>query len=655
MYLNIFNDSFNRIGSVDAYEDLEFTLNYYGHSLLVATIDASEDNILKFIANDDEMRILTKSTDFRRGYVVDYADFRDSGKTEIVLIAKSLSTMLNWRIIERTQVESGNVVDVMNRFVSNNAINHPNPNRKLPNLVIGQSEVIDIITNETYTDKFIDESLWEMCEKHEISYEILMNHDTRKYEFIVFSGTNRTTVQQLNPHIIFSQAFGNVISQSYLDDKSNYKSTAYVAGEGEGAARTILKINDEVSGFKRREVFFDARDLQSRYNDDNNNEVIIPESRYTELLRERGFNRMADYKRIRTFTNDADSTSQHVYGRDYFLGDLTTSRNDRLGLVMHSRVVVAKENYNEKGYSLKVEFGEAIPNVFDKFKKAIKGASVTGGAYTGYNGVGLQYSFTGSSLGVKREDEVEFTYVSLKGDTGPKGDTGAQGIRGLQGIQGIQGLKGDTGLTGATGLQGIQGVKGDLGAVGPKGEIGLTGAQGIKGDTGITGSQGVIGPIGPQGLKGDKGDTGAQGIPGLKGDKGDIGLTGVQGIQGVKGDNGLKGDKPAHQWSGTQLRLETPTGVYGPYVNLIGPIGLTGPKGDKGEQGIQGIQGASIADSVEWANVLNKPENLATTEFVESAVSASGDNTFILNGITNKYTWSVEDNGILVFGYTAIL
>ena len=848
MDLNIFNETFERIGTLDSYEDVSFTLNYYGHSMLVATIDASPGNIERFISNDDELRILTKSTDYNRGYVVDYAEFKDSDKTEIILIAKSLSIMLNWRIIERTQIYSGNIVDVMNSFVLANAINNPDPNRKIPNLVIGESDPINITTSETYTDKFIDESLWEMCEKNEVSYEILMNHNTRKYEFVVLNGSDRSTLQHANSHIIFSQAFGNVISQSYLNDKSNYKSTAYVAGEGEGSARTVLRINNEISGFRRREVFFDARDLQSKYNDEDNNEVVIPSSQYMALLRERGLNRMIDYKHIQTFTNDADSTSQHVYGRDYFLGDITTSRNDKLGLIMHSRVVVVKENYNETGYSLKVEFGAAIQNVFEKFKKAIKSAGVSGGSSSGEKGVGLEYTFKDSSFGIKREDEVEFTYITLEGEVGPRGPVGPigpigpiglTGPTGPQGETGLQGLKGETGSTGPigpkgeTGLIGPQGVKGEIGLtgaigpIGPKGETGeqgirgLTGAtggtgiQGVKGDTGETGPVGPIGPtgltgatgpIGLTGLIGPKGETGERGLQGLKGDagatgiqgpkgetgstglqgasgpigltgpigpKGETGLTGSQGVigpigpQGVKGETGLKGDKPAHQWSGTQIRFETPTGVYGPYVNLIGPIGLKGDTGAQGTQGIQGVPGASIADSVEWTKVLNKPNNLETTDgsqskagaaqtaainyannmtglriidnraiipkpsdylpnrtanefkssaavglggvagtyvhvfserawsdpsggyvhqlaydglspriwtrygnqstdvwgaweelastkYVRDLVSASGDNTFELNGKTNKYTWSVNANGGLVFGYDEI-
>lgn len=85
----------------------------------------------------------------------------------------------------------------------------------------------------------------------------------------------------------------------------------------------------------------------------------------------------------------------------------------------------------------------------------------TGGG--GANGVGLVYNWNGTSLGVKRETDTNYTYVDLKGSTGSAGP------------QGVKGDKGD---------------KGDTGSAGPPGNTGPAGPQGPKGDTGPQGPQG---------------------------------------------------------------------------------------------------------------------------------------------------------------------
>lgn len=56
----------------------------------------------------------------------------------------------------------------------------------------------------------------------------------------------------------------------------------------------------------------------------------------------------------------------------------------------------------------------------------------------GEAGKSLEYLWNGTSLGVKREDEEEYSFTNLKGD---KGDTGEKGIQGEKGDTGEQGLK----------------------------------------------------------------------------------------------------------------------------------------------------------------------------------------------------------------------
>ena len=46
----------------------------------------------------------------------------------------------------------------------------------------------------------------------------------------------------------------------------------------------------------------------------------------------------------------------------------------------------------------------------------------------GSDGVSLQYNWNGTSLGIKREDESNYDYVNLKGDTGSSGQDGVDGV-----------------------------------------------------------------------------------------------------------------------------------------------------------------------------------------------------------------------------------
>lgn len=108
---------------------------------------------------------------------------------------------------------------------------------------------------------------------------------------------------------------------------------------------------------------------------------------------------------------------------------------------------------------------------------------------TGARGVGIEYSWNGTYLGLKSTDEQIFNYTNLQGPAGPTGATGPAGAPGAAGERGLTGPTGPAGPTGNTG------PAGSPGATGPKGDPGNPGATGA---TGSTGPQGPAGPAGPQ-------------------------------------------------------------------------------------------------------------------------------------------------------------
>jgi len=66
--------------------------------------------------------------------------------------------------------------------------------------------------------------------------------------------------------------------------------------------------------------------------------------------------------------------------------------------------------------------------------------------------------------------------------------------------------------------------------------------------------------------------------------------------KGEPGPRGPKGDKPDHEWKGTQLRFEKPDGGWGEFIDLRGPKGSRGDRGPGGGGGGGGQGGASDFD-----------------------------------------------------------
>lgn len=361
MKLNVFNFNFERIGIIAVYQSAEFTLNYKKHSELELIVDATPENIDYFINNTDNV-ILTKYTDNSHGYISYVIKYTDNTKTQIQVICKSLGYLLNNRLIDNQQTFTGTVEDTIRYFVTNNVISPSNQNRIGTNLILGTLNGFTSSTTEAFANKFLDEALWEICIKFDIAYDILMDVDNKKFIFTVWQGIDRSDEQNERDAVIFSKIFGNVLTQNYTDDKSDYRNTVFIISGDTTTTQTQLIVNDENSGWNRREVFINSSDLTGD-----------AETPTNTILTERAKNTLAtDYERVQSFETDVDYNSQFKYLVNYSMGDKVSIRNDDLGVVVHTRIVTVAEKYSKDGFDLSIEFGSNKPTLMSKLKKVVK-------------------------------------------------------------------------------------------------------------------------------------------------------------------------------------------------------------------------------------------------------------------------------------------
>lgn len=69
------------------------------------------------------------------------------------------------------------------------------------------------------------------------------------------------------------------------------------------------------------------------------------------------------------------------------------------------------------------------------------------------------------------------------------------------------------------------------------------------------------------------------------------GKDGIPGTNGKDGARGPIGPMPEHEWIGTNLRFQEPSGEWGEFVDLEGPQGDQGAPGKDGQDGKDGVDG----------------------------------------------------------------
>jgi len=174
----------------------------------------------------------------------------------------------------------------------------------------------------------------------------------------LLQGTDRSVLQDDNAHIIFSDAYSNLLDFQYLLDGSEYRNFAYILGCGEGTERkmTTYSSGDDSSGMERYEVYVDAKDISDEEQDGNKDTVPIPDVDYIEILKSRGAESLVPVTQKSESTIAANDI-QYSYNKDYFTGDYVTVKHRRFGLSQNKIQLIGMiESYDQNGRSLTPTF-----------------------------------------------------------------------------------------------------------------------------------------------------------------------------------------------------------------------------------------------------------------------------------------------------------
>lgn len=227
---------------------------------------------------------------------------------------------------------------------------------------------------------------WEQTAQLQISYENLMEwvynicevtggtanillketvSGSGLYEMIfeLSQGMDRSIQQAEQPHVIFSDAYNNLLAFHYEKDISNLQNVAYVLGEGEGSARKrrVCGFQNFLHGWLNRyEVYVDAKDLQQETQNEDGETILLSDQEYQELLLERGNEQFVPATETSESTIAVNS-KQYQYQQDYFVGDYVTVKHSRFGLQQERIQLVGMiESFDQNGRSLTPTFQSKI-------------------------------------------------------------------------------------------------------------------------------------------------------------------------------------------------------------------------------------------------------------------------------------------------------
>lgn len=306
-------------------------------------------------ATKDNLELVTAGSIIRRPGRVESAIIEDYdvNGNDLAVTGRMLSSILDRAVVAQLYNFDTTYEAAMLGLI-------PEATRCIPLLIAGEAQGFTDPVSCQISWKNLLTAETKLSRASNIGYRVTWGDDAWIFE--CYKGVDRSAAQSSVPIVFFSDEFGNLAAPHYTRGISNWKNFAYVAGEGEGAARTVITIDQRQAGDDRRELFVDAKDITSEN---------LSTAAYKAALNERGLEKLAECKQTESFEGTGENIANFSYLTDWDLGDIVTVEYTRLDISIDERVTEVEEVYENGVETITPTLGTPLPeklNLEDNYK-----------------------------------------------------------------------------------------------------------------------------------------------------------------------------------------------------------------------------------------------------------------------------------------------
>ena len=272
----------------------------------------------------------------------------EEAREMIIISGRMLPAIAARRVISTQTQLSGLLTAGIGLLIDENLINPSDPARKIDNVQFLNNSSSTQEIDSQYTGENLLDTESSLCETYSVGFDGVFDDD---FNIILslYDGVNRSYGQSVNPYVVFSESYDNLLNCEFDADYTSYASDVLVGGEGEGVNRTMVwSAKESKSGLDRYEKFLDASSAVS-------NDNIITQETYEKQLEGLGLEEITEY--TEAFQGEVDFSGVN-YGVDLFVGDIVTIENTRWGMRLNTRLIEVIESVGEDGsYTIVPTFG----------------------------------------------------------------------------------------------------------------------------------------------------------------------------------------------------------------------------------------------------------------------------------------------------------
>lgn len=211
--------------------------------------------------------------------------------------------------------------------------------RELPCSVAAAKGIGTAISKQISWGSVLDAAI-NTAQEHGLGLRNIVDEVTLAEVLEVYKGVDRTNPAGADYVGYIGRDSGTLGTVKITDADNGAKNVAIVCGDGEGAARTVVRV-DLPKGAPARELYVDARNISRKYTvtaaDGTESEATHTDAEYEQLLRAEGMQALLDNGLTLTLSAELQQR-QMLLGRDYDLGDILPMQLTQYGLYAKVRI-----------------------------------------------------------------------------------------------------------------------------------------------------------------------------------------------------------------------------------------------------------------------------------------------------------------------------
>lgn len=246
---------------------------------------------------------------------------------------------------------SGTTAYCIEQYLNQNCINPTDTNRKLPLVFEGGATGL---LSDSYMARFeyLSDIVTAMCENADIGYDIRGYIASSGFKFYTLKGVDRSFDQDVNPRVIFSSSWRNIVSEVFEHGVENVFTAVY--GTDNGNYSKLVERNPDypqqaldmsnpsdiakiVKGIARREC-----------------NVTVGISNSDSWFEKYALNEVKDNIETESFDIAVPFSN---YGTDYSLGDIVTIKDDFLNNRFNRVITEVTKSYSQGQRSISLVLG----------------------------------------------------------------------------------------------------------------------------------------------------------------------------------------------------------------------------------------------------------------------------------------------------------